>query len=45
MIVPGGGLSLDNAQWVAARPDFLIHVKVLARGRKPAHEATLRRFI
>jgi hypothetical protein len=31
MIVPGGGLSLDNARWVAARPDFLIHVKVLAR--------------
>ena len=31
MIVPGGGLSFDNARWVAARPDFLIHVKVLAR--------------
>ena len=31
MIVPGGGLSLDNARWVAARPDFLVHVKVLAR--------------
>jgi len=31
MIVPGGGLSFDNAQWVAARPDFLVHVKVLAR--------------
>jgi putative transposase/transposase-like zinc-binding protein len=31
MIVPGGGFSLDNARWVAARPDFLIHVNVLAR--------------
>src|ERR1019366_8125641 len=31
MIVPGGGLSFDNARWVAARPDFLVHVKVLAR--------------
>src|SRR6202011_5992464 len=31
MIVPGGALSPNNARWVAARPDFLIHVKVLAR--------------
>jgi hypothetical protein len=31
MIVPGGGLSLDNARWVAARSDFLVHVNVLAR--------------
>jgi hypothetical protein len=31
MIVPGGGLSLDSARWVAARPDFLVHVNVLAR--------------
>ncbi len=31
MIVPGGGLSFDNARWVAARPNFLVHVKVLAR--------------
>jgi hypothetical protein len=31
MIVPGGGLSFDNARWVAARSDFLVHVKVLAR--------------
>ena len=30
MIVPGGGLSFDNTRWVAARPDFLVHVKVLA---------------
>jgi len=28
MIVPGGGLSLDGARWVAARSNFLVHVKV-----------------
>jgi predicted Zn-ribbon and HTH transcriptional regulator len=31
MIVPGGGLSLDNARWVAARANFLVHVNLLAR--------------
>ena len=31
MIVPGGGLSLDSARWVAARANFLVHVNVLAR--------------
>ena len=31
MIVPGGGLSFDGTRWVAARSDFLVHVKVLAR--------------
>jgi hypothetical protein len=31
MIVPGGGLSLDGARWVAARAGFLVHVNVLAR--------------
>ena len=31
MIVPGGGLSEDGNQWIAARADFLVHVKVLAR--------------
>jgi hypothetical protein len=31
MIVPGGGLSLDNTRWVAARSNFLVHVNVLAR--------------
>ncbi len=30
MIVPGGGLSLDGARWVAARSNFLVHVKLLA---------------
>jgi hypothetical protein len=31
MIVPGGGLTLDNARWVASRSNFLVHVNVLAR--------------
>ncbi|HYV74726.1 MAG TPA: transposase, partial [Candidatus Binatia bacterium] len=31
MIVPGGGLSLDNKRWVASRSNFLVHVNVLAR--------------
>jgi hypothetical protein len=31
MIVPGGGLALDGARWVAARSDFLVHVNLLAR--------------
>jgi hypothetical protein len=31
MIVPGGGLSLDGARWVASRFNFLVHVNVLAR--------------
>jgi hypothetical protein len=31
MIVPGGGLSPDGAQWISSRSDFLVHVKVLSR--------------
>jgi Putative transposase/Phage integrase, N-terminal SAM-like domain len=31
MIVPGGGISLDGAQWVASRSNFLVRVNVLAR--------------
>jgi hypothetical protein len=30
MIVPGGGISLDGTRWVACRPDFLLHVRVLS---------------
>ena len=30
MIVPGGGLSEDGASWILAKPDFLLHVHVLA---------------
>jgi hypothetical protein len=31
MIVPGGGIAADASRWVPCRPDFLLHVKVLAR--------------
>jgi hypothetical protein len=31
MIVPGGGLSEDGTKWIAAKPDFLVHVNVLRR--------------
>jgi len=31
MIVPGGGIAADGSTWISSRPDFLVHVKVLAR--------------
>jgi hypothetical protein len=31
MIVPGGGLSPDGARWIACKPGFFLHVRVLAR--------------
>ncbi len=31
MIVPGGGLSLDGTRWVACKPGFFLHVRLLAR--------------
>lgn len=31
MIVPGGGLSPDGTSWIACRPGFFLHVRVLAR--------------
>lgn len=31
MIVPGGGISLDNQQWVSCRRNFFLHVRVLSR--------------
>lgn len=31
MIVPGGGLSPDGSRWVACRPGFFLHVRVLFR--------------
>ena len=31
MIVPGGGLSPDGARWVACKPGFFLHVRVLSR--------------
>ena len=30
-VIPGGGLSADRQQWVAARGDFLVHVRALSR--------------
>lgn len=31
MIVPGGGLSPDGTSWIACRPGFFLHVRVLSR--------------
>jgi len=31
MIVPGGGISLDGARWIAKRPDFFLPVRVLSK--------------
>tara|TARA_R110000868_G_scaffold411574_1_gene705457 strand:- start:5000 stop:6226 length:1227 start_codon:yes stop_codon:yes gene_type:complete len=31
MIVPGGGLSPDGVKWVACKPGFFLHVRVLSR--------------
>ncbi len=31
MIVPGGGLSPDGTRWIACRPGFFMHVRVLSR--------------
>lgn len=31
MIVPGGGLSPDGSRWVACKPGFFFHVRVLSR--------------
>ena len=30
-VIPGGGLSADNSQWMACRPGFFLPVKVLSR--------------
>jgi hypothetical protein len=29
MIVPGGGLSLDGARWVASRSNFILNILAL----------------
>src|SRR4249920_349727 len=31
MIVPGGGIALDGARWIAKRPDFFLPVRVLSK--------------
>ena len=30
-VIPGGGLSADNSQWISCRPGFFLPVKVLSR--------------
>ena len=30
-VIPGGGLSADNSQWIACRPGFFLPIKVLSR--------------
>ena len=30
-VIPGGGLSADNSQWITCRPGFFLPVKVLSR--------------
>ena len=52
MIVPGGGLSPDGTRWVACKPGFFLHVRVLSRlfrrlfveGLKALHRARQLRF-
>ena len=52
MIVPGGGLSSDGTKWVASKPGFFLHVRVLSRlfrrlfteGLMALHRAGLLRF-
>ena len=43
MIVPGGGQSPDGTKWVASKPGFFLHVRVLSRlfrrGQKPMSRA------
>jgi hypothetical protein len=31
MVIPGGGLSKDGKRWVACKPGFFLHVRVLSR--------------
>ena len=31
MIIPGGGLSPDGTRWIACKPGFFLHVRVLSR--------------
>src|SRR6266705_5240474 len=31
MIVPGGGLSMDNSRWISCKPNFLLPVRVLSK--------------
>ena len=31
MIVPGGGLSMDDSRWISCKPNFLLPVRVLSK--------------
>ena len=52
MIVPGGGISMDESRWVSCRPQFFLPVRVLSRlfrglilkGLKQAHADGRLRF-
>lgn len=41
-IAPGGGLSLDQTQWIACRPGFFLPVRVLSRRFRELFLARLR---
>ena len=53
MIVPGGGLSIDDSRWIACKPNFLLPVRVLSKLFRrlmlekllAAHEAGSLRFL
>jgi hypothetical protein len=45
MIVPGGGISLDDQRWVSCRPGFFLPVRVLSRlFRYRMHTSLLRKL-
>jgi hypothetical protein len=53
MIVPGGGLSMDDGRWISCKPNFLLPVRVLSKLFRrlmlekllAAHEAGSLRFL
>jgi hypothetical protein len=42
-LVPGGGLSADGQQWLAARPGFLVHVRPLSKLFRAKFRAALKK--
>jgi hypothetical protein len=53
MIVPGGGLSMDDSRWISCKPNFLLPVRVLSKlfrrlmleKLRAAHQAGSLRFL